>query len=120
MADLVFPSTTGDQPITVVAKFSTRNDSIVSLVSDYVKAWTRANKIWTRIWRSNIVWEEKLELDTDFSSDPRVIQGTLLGSFSIVLEVRPHSSRWKDWMARLMGEISRVFHEIKLEGFERG
>ena len=120
MADLVFPSKIGDQPIAVVVNFSTGNDSIVSLVSDYLKAWTRVNKVWTRIWRSNVVWEEQMEFDADFSSDPRVIRGKAPGLFSIVLDVRPHSNRWKDWMVRLVDEISRVFHEIKFDGFERG
>jgi hypothetical protein len=86
-------------------------------VRDYVKAWVKANSIWTRIWRSNVIREERLDFYSEFSSEPRVDNGPGESSFSVVFEGRPTARLWKDWLVFFVGEVVKVFPEIR---FERG
>jgi hypothetical protein len=118
MAEIKFPRRHGDQSFTVFARFSTSDHAILALVRDYVKAWIRANSTWTRIWRSDVIREERLDFYSEFLSEPRVEEGPGESSFSVVLEGRPSATRWKDWAVFLVGDISTVFPEVQFERFE--
>jgi len=120
MTEARFPKRRDDGSFTLVARFaaSETDMSVVDLVRDYVSAWTRANRAWVRIWRSDVIQEERLEFLAEFSSDPRVEVGDDGHRLSIVLEGRPSAGRWKDWAVFLVDELSRVFPEIKFERFE--
>src|SRR6266704_883473 len=118
MAENEFPKRRGDQSFVLFAHFSTSDPGIIPLVRDYVKAWVRANKIWTRIWRSNVIREERLDFNSEFLSEPRVDNGPGQSALSVVLEVRPSARWWKDWAGFLVSDIAKVFPEVKFERFE--
>ncbi|MFZ5895026.1 MAG: hypothetical protein ACOY0T_28460 [Myxococcota bacterium] len=118
MTEARFPKKRDDGSFTVLALFSTSDENVVPLVRAYVEAWVRANQTWTRIWRSNCIEVERLEFSSEFASEPRVEDGNEKLRFAIVFDGRPSALRWKDWIAFLLDELRRVFHEIKFEGFE--
>lgn len=118
MPKLKFPSRNDDRPLIVFAKFNTTNHTILSQVGDYVKAWTRANSTWTRIWRSDVITEERLDFYSEFLSEPRIEDADKETTFSVVLQVRPRATRWKDWAVFLVNDISKVFPEVKFDRFE--
>ena len=120
MTAIKFPKRHADGTFTVRAHFRVLapDPSIVALVRDYVSAWVRANPIWVRLWRSNIITEERLELAAEFSNDPRVEGGMDGERFVIVFDGRAQARMWKDWMVRLVHEVQKVFSEIKFERFE--
>ena len=115
-----FPKKREDGTFTVFVRFSSSDPetTIGGLVSDYVAAWTRANRIWIRIWRSDVIQEEHLEFSAEFSCDPRVEVGEDGHHFSIVLEGKSGANRWKDWAVLMVDDVSRVFPEAKFERFE--
>jgi hypothetical protein len=78
----------------------------------------RANSTRTRIWRSNVIREERLDFYSDFRSEPRVEDGPGQSAFSLVMEGRPRAKSWKDWVVFLLGDIARVFPEVKFERFQ--
>lgn len=118
MAKIKFPKRRDDKSFVVYARFRTSNHAILALVRDYLKAWTKANSTWTRVWRSDVIKEERLEFYSEFLLEPRVEAGPGESSFSVVLEGRPCATRWKDWTVFLVGDISRVFPEVKFERFD--
>jgi hypothetical protein len=115
-----FPGRRGDGSFAVRVRFSTEGPSVVPLVRDYVACWVRSNRVWVRIWRSDIIQEERLELASELRSDPAVEcdAGDANGAFSIVFECLPAASRWKDWIVRLARDIEVVFPEVKCTRFE--
>ena len=118
MTEIKFPKRRDDQSFVVFARFSTSDSAIVALVRDYVKAWVRANSTWARIWRSDVIREERLDFYSEFLSEPRFEDGPGESAFSVVLDGRPDASRWKDWAVFLVGDIERMFPEVKFERFE--
>jgi hypothetical protein len=118
MEKIKLPSRNDDQPLIVYARFYTNNPAILHLVRDYVTAWTKANATWTRIWRSNVITEERLNFYSQFLSEPRIEDEDEKSFFSIVLEVQPRATRWKDWAVFLVNDISKVFREVKFDKFE--
>jgi hypothetical protein len=118
MTQIKFPKRRGDQSFMVFARFSTSDPAIVTLVRDYLKVWLRANSTWIRIWRSNEIREERLDFHSEFLSEPRLEDGPLKSAFSVVLEGRPDASRWKDWAVFLVGDIEKIFPEVKFDRFE--
>src|SRR5690349_17300598 len=82
----------GDKSLVVFALFRTSKRSILTLVRDYVKAWTRVNSTWVRIWRSNVIREERLNYYSEFQAEPYV-EDESEETFSIVFEVRPNATR---------------------------
>jgi hypothetical protein len=91
---------------------------VLVLVREYLSAWARANRTWTRIWRSDSIREELLEFSSEFSSEPSVEAGTKDDQFCVVLQGRPSATRWKDWAVYLVDDLVKVFPEIKFERFE--
>jgi len=118
MAEINFPRRREDGSFIVFARFSTLDLAIVELVQDFLKAWMRANNPWIRVWRSDTIWEERLDFDSEFLSEPRVDCEPGGLHFSVVLEGRPSSTRWKDWAVLMVGDISTVFPEVKFERFD--
>ena len=118
MREIKFPKRNSDQTFVIFARFSMSNNGILGLVRDYVKAWVRANATWVRIWRSNVIKEERLDFFKDFVSAPTVEDGPGQNSFSILLKGRADATRWKDWAVLLVDDISTVFPEIKFEKFD--
>jgi hypothetical protein len=118
MSKLKLPSRNNDQPFVVFARFTTTNRRVLALIRDYIKAWIKANAIWTRIWRSDVITEERMDFYSEFLSEPRIEEADDQASFSIILDVRPHATRWKDWAVFLVNDLSKVFHEIKFDRFE--
>jgi hypothetical protein len=118
-----FPPIRTEGPFTVRALFHTTFDAMVDLVRDYVEAWSRANRTWVRIWRSNTIEVERLDFCAEFSSDPRVdIDGAQRFAISFEGKALPGAKsstrRWKDWIVRLVDSLSKVFPEIELKRFE--
>jgi hypothetical protein len=118
MIQPTFPKRRADQSFVIVARFTTSNLETIALVTDYLKAWTRANRIWYRIWRSDRIEEERLEFSSEFFSEPRIESGADVASFSIILEGRPTAARWKDWVVLLVDDVQRLFPEVKFDRFE--
>jgi hypothetical protein len=118
MTEARFPKRRDDGSFVVFVRFSTSDDAISSLVVDYLKAWVRANKTWIRIWRSDSIEEERLEFDSEFLSLPRVETDPEGGFLRVVLEGRPSATRWKDWAAFMVGDLSKTFPELQFIGFD--
>ena len=118
MNEINFPKPHGDGAFSVYARFTISDPSILPLVQDYVKVWLRANCTWTRIWRSNVIEEERLDFYSDFISEPRFENDGDGVSFSVVLEGRPSARCWKDWVVHLVHDITTVFQEVKFERFD--
>ena len=118
MAEIQFPKRQGDQSFVLFARFSTSDPEIIALVRDYVKVWVKANSTWTRIWRSNVIREERLDFYSEFSSEPHVDNGPGEFAFSVVIEARPTASVWKDWLVFFVGEMVKVFPEVRFERYE--
>ncbi len=117
MTEIKFPRKRDDGSFTIAASFSTPDEKTVALVREYLGAWTRANKTWTRIWRSETICEERLEFDEEFSAEPTLERGVDALRFAIVLQGRTSARRWKDWLVFLTDDLCKVFPEIKFEGF---
>lgn len=117
MSEVRFPKKHDDGTFTVKARYSTSDPTVRGLVREYVEAWGRANAVWVRIWRSQSIEEERLELAGDFSCKPHV---EFLDSdgFVVVFDGLASSTRWKDWAVRLTREVSSVFPEVRFERFE--
>jgi hypothetical protein len=120
MSDQKFPKLRSDGMFTVAARFTVADDSVIALVREYVNAWVNANRVWTRIWRSNSIEQEQLAFDSEFSSPPRVESKSSGTSVLVIFEGRPSAKRWKDWVVFLADDISRIFPELKFDGFESG
>jgi hypothetical protein len=118
MSEINFPKRHEDGAFNVCARFTMSDPSILPLVQDYLKAWLGANCTWIRIWRSNVIEEERLDFYSDFISGPRIENGCDGVSFSVVLEGRPAAKRWKDWAVHLVHDITAVFQEVKFERFD--
>ena len=118
MSEINFPKRHGDGSFSVYARFTMSDPSIRPLVQDYVKAWLRANCNWTRVWRSKVIEEERLDFHSDFLLEPRVEDGGDGISFSVVFEGRPSAKRWKDWLIHFVHDIRTVFQEVKFERFD--
>jgi hypothetical protein len=118
MTEIRFPKRKGDQSFVLFARFSTSDPEVIALVRDYVKMWVKANSSWTRIWRSNVIREERLDFYSEFSAEPRVENGPGESSFSVVFEGRPTARMWKDWLVFFVGEMVKMFPEIRFERFE--
>ena len=118
MSEINFPKRRGDGGFSLSARFTISDPSILPLVQDYLKEWLKANCTWTRIWRSNVIEEERLDFYSDFISDPRVENGDDGISFSVVFEGKPSAKRWKDWAVRLVHDITTIFQEVKFERFD--
>jgi hypothetical protein len=71
-----------------------------------------------RVWRSNVIREERLDFYSDFLSEPRIEADSEGRSFSVILESRPSATWWKDWAAYMLDDMSKVFLEANFEGFE--
>jgi hypothetical protein len=102
----------------VFARFSIADRAILPLVREYVSAWTRANRTWTRIWRSNVITVEQMDFNSEFLSEPRLKVEPGDTSFSVVLEGRSSATRWKDWAVFLVDDISKVFPEVSFDRFK--
>lgn len=87
------------------------------LVAQYVDAWVRANRVWIRVWRSDVIEEERLEFASEFSAEPRIDRVPDDG-FLIVFEVTASSRRWKDWAVYMLDDVCGVFPEVHFERFE--
>jgi hypothetical protein len=74
--------------------------------------------MWVRIWRSDGIQEECLQFYDDFSGAPRIETSDGGRHFSVVWDGRPASRWWKDWVARFVDELVRVFHEITFDRFD--
>jgi hypothetical protein len=118
MTEIRFPRRREDGSFVLDARFSISNGAILPLVRDYLQTWMKVNSTWVRIWRSNLIREERLDFYSDFLSEPRIEADPEGRSFSVVLEGRPLAEWWKDWAVRFVGDISRMFPEAKFEGFE--
>jgi hypothetical protein len=118
MPEIQFPKRRADESFVLLARFGTSDREVVALVRDYVKAWVRANSTWTRIWRSNVITEERLDFCSEFQSEPRVEDGPGESAFAVVLEGRPTSKLWRDWVVFLVGDIAKAFPEVEFERFE--
>ena len=118
MSKIEFPTRRGDQSFVVLASFIISEPEITVLVRDYVKAWMRANRTWTRIWRSNVIVEERLDFDSEFLMEPELKHTHGADTFSIVFAGRPTATRWKDWLVFLVDDLTKLFPEVKFEGFE--
>lgn len=112
-----FPRRRGDGTFTVLAYCTVSAPEVVPLVGAYVNAWVEANRRWVRIWRSNVITVEHLELAADFVKDPQV-EKAVPGSLCVVFEGSATSTRWKDWAVRLIDEVCKVFPEVLFERFE--
>ena len=112
-----FPRKRTDGSFPLAAWFSTSDERVIPLVSDYLSAWVIANQTWTRIWRADSIHQERLQFADDFSASPCLRSGAG-GRFAILLEGRPGSTRWKDWAVFMVDDLSKVFAEIKFERFE--
>jgi len=115
-----FPQRRADGSFAVRAKFTTDGPSVAHLVRDYVDCWVRSNRVWVRIWRSDVISEERLEFASEFASDPTVEWDATGadGAFSIRFECVAAASMWKDWIVRLARDIEVVFPEVRNTGFE--
>jgi hypothetical protein len=71
-----------------------------------------------RVWRSNVIREERLDFYSDFLSEPRIEADSEGRSFSVILESRPSATWWKDWAVYMLDDMSKVFPEANFEGFE--
>jgi hypothetical protein len=120
MIETKFPRRREDGTFSVAARFAVVGPSatLLRLVEEYVAAWARANQTWVRIWRSNVIHEERLSFSEDFLGDPRVEVGSDRSSLSIVLEGRQASRRWKDWLAYLVADVSKIFSELTFVKFD--
>ena len=121
MTVIDLPKRRGDGTFTLRAHFrvlAPNPSAAVALVRDYVSAWVRTNPIWMRVWRENVIREERLELANEFSNDPRVEAGVSGDRFAIVFAGKSEAIMWKDWVVRLVDEIRTVFHEVTLERFD--
>jgi hypothetical protein len=118
MTETRFPRRRDDGSFVVSALFISSEPEICALVGDYVAAWTRANKTWVRVWRSNRIEEECLEFCSEFSGEPRVECNPDGRSFQVVLEGRSSATRWKDWAVLMVDDISKVFPEVEFVRFD--
>jgi hypothetical protein len=113
-----FPTRRADHSFVVYARFVTSDTDIIDLVRQYVSVWARVNQVWTRIWRSDSIREERLEFNAEFLSEPRLENSDDASTFSIVLECRPAAQKWKEWVVSLVDDVCRVFPEVKFERFD--
>ena|ERR1700744_4192325 len=118
MSEINFPKRFEDGSFRIYARFNVSEQKVLPLIRDYVKAWLRANSPWTRIWRSNVIAEERLDFYTDFNSEPRIENGGDGASFSIVFEGKPSSKHWKDWTVHLVRDVTVMFNEVKFDRFD--
>ena len=113
-----FPTRREDQSFSIAARFSLSDTAVLPLVKACVLAWVRANQTWYRIWRSNVVEVEELEFQAEFLSEPRLEQLAGAGCFTLVFDCKPSSTRWKDWIVRLIDDLCKCFPEARFEQFE--
>src|SRR4051794_337463 len=97
MTDVRFPKRRGDGTFVVAARCSISDPEVLPLVDDYLQAWMKANSTWVRIWRSHVIWEERLDFYSDFLKNPSIEVDHEKRSFTIVFERRASATRWRDW-----------------------
>lgn len=102
--------------VDVVLEADMPAESLDAELAPWLREWSTRNKEWTRIWEGQDVTTETLSFDRAFASPPRIVDAK---GNRIVIRLDATASAteqfWKDWLVRLVEEISGAFPSVRLK-----
>lgn len=111
-----FPELRADGTFGVDVVLDTSSTSVAT-VESWLKSWVSANTEWICTYPDYPQFEaERLQFSKTFSDSP-VLVPSAVGTMAIHLEGKKDALYWRDWAAKLIGDLRTEFPLITLRCF---